>query len=246
MLHRHRATLLGAATAATFFLLLAFALPALGPGTSPASPAGMADPAAAQQHAKQLQQAVQEATEAKRQLQDVTQQLRQAQAAAKSAHAESDSEGARLQELLASSEAEVRDWRQQAQEAKAAAQQQEADFDRAAAEIVQKLRDAAEAHSSEVQQLQQQIEAERRSRAEAEARAAAAGHSATATGAKAAGSASTGSKDSVVSSQPSAAEFMSPRWTLQRLAAQVCSLRLCCRLCLPVMCERSAVRLRQD
>lgn len=218
LLHRHGPTLLGAAYAAAFFVLLTVLPLALGPSMRPA---GMAGPAGTQQQAQQLQQAVRDAMEAKRQQQDVTQQLLQAQAAATAADAASHSETARIQELLALRDAELDRIRQQVQEAKAAAHQQAADSDRASANTVK-------VHSEEVQRLQQQVDAERRKRATAEGRAAAAEHLVAAKAAQQGASASSGSQDSIPILHPSATAFMSPRWTLQRLMAQVFSMTNFC------------------
>lgn len=215
---------MGAAYATAFFVLLALLPLALGPSTHTV---GTADPAAVRQQAAQLQQAFRETTDAKRQQQDVTQQLLQAQSAATSADAVSRSETARLGELLASRDAELERLRQQAQDAKAAAQQQVADFDRASADTIQMLHDAAKARSEEVERLQQQVDAERRNRDMAEGRAAAAEQSAAAKAAQQGGSRFSGSKDSPISLHPSAAGFMSPRWALQRLMAQVFSMTDC-------------------
>jgi hypothetical protein len=217
LLHRHGPTLLGAAYATAFFVLLTVLPLALGPSMRPA---GMAGPAGAQQQAEQLQQAVRDANEAKRQQQDVTQQLLQAQAAATAADAASHSETARIQELLALWDAELDRMRQQVQEAKAAAHRQAADSDRASANTVK-------VHSEEIQRLQQQVDAERRERATAEGKAAAAEHSVAVKAAQQGTGASGGSQDTAFSSQPSAAGFMSPRWTLQRLMAQVSNVTDC-------------------
>ena len=224
LLHRHGPTLLGAAYATAFFVLLTVLPLALGPIMGRA---GMAGPASAQQQAEQLQQALRDATDVKRQQQDVTQQFLQAQATASAADAASHSETARLKELLAARDAELDRFHQQAQEAKAAAQQQVADSHRVSADTAEELRNAAEAHSKEVQRLQQEIDTERRKRATAEDRAAAAEQSVVAKAVQQGGSASNGSKESAYSSHPSAAGFMSPRWTLQRLMAQVSSMMHC-------------------
>lgn len=143
VLHKHRATLLGAASAATLFLLLAVMLPSHSPsagqshlasevanvarpGSAPPPPQAVGQPVKESKHeaAKQTARAASQPDPLAQQLDALQRQLAQSQAAAASADAAFHAETARLQELLAARKTELVDWRRQAQEAKAAAEQQ--------------------------------------------------------------------------------------------------------------------------
>lgn len=155
-LRKHRATLLGAASAAALFLLLAVLLPLHGPTTEPPvapeaataarpiAPAPSPPRAATQaskkprtEVAKQAGSAAAGAKPLAQQVEALQRQLAQSQAAAAAAENASHTEAARLQELLAAREAELADWRRQTREAQAAA-------DRRAAEAAQQQADGIE------------------------------------------------------------------------------------------------------